>query len=294
MAWIQIAFNTAEPVAGQIADLLENEGAVSVTMEAADAQAVLAEARETPVLWDAIQLTALFDAQCTVDAVIESLGRELSPEPLPQYEISLLADQDWTRSWMDRFAPMRFGKRLWVCPSWESPPDPQAINLVIDPGLAFGTGTHETTALCLEWLDGQAGLLQGAEVIDYGCGSGVLAIAAALLGARAVRAVDVDADALEVCMENADRNQVLERITRAYPEDLDALQADVLLANILAGPLQRLQEELAAHVKPGGHLVLSGMLASQASEVAGVYARDFDMEAPCQRGDWVMLHGRRF
>lgn len=293
MAWIQIAFDTAEPMAGQIADLLEHEGAISVTLEAGDDQAILAGAREAAGLWETIQLTALFDEACAVDAVIDGLGRELAPEPLPRYEISLLADQDWTRSWMDRFEAMQFGTRLWVCPSWSSPPDPAAVNLVLDPGMAFGTGAHETTALCLEWLDSRAGLLAGAELIDYGCGSGVLAIAAALLGARQVWAVDIDADALQACGENAGCNGVLERIATGYPEQLGSIQADVLLANILSGPLQKLEPELAARIKPGGHLVLSGILAAQAAEVTIAYRRDFELEPPQRRGDWVMLHGRR-
>lgn len=293
MAWIQIAFDTAEPMAGQIADLLELEGAVSVTLAAGDDQAILAEARETPALWDTIQLTALFDDQCVVDTVIDSLGRELAPEPLPHYEISLLADQDWSRSWMDRFRPMRFGSRLWVCPSWETPPEPGAVNLVIDPGMAFGTGTHETTALCLEWLDAHAGLLPGAEIIDYGCGSGVLAIAAALLGARRVWAADIDADALDACGGNALRNRVHERLITIAPEQLPAAPVDCLLANILSGPLRQLEPELAARVRPGGHLVLSGILAAQAAGVAEAYDPDFEMDPPVRQGDWVMLYGCR-
>jgi len=293
MAWIQIAFDTAEPVAGQLADHLENEGVLSVTLEAADDQAVLAEARETPMLWNAIHLTALFDEHCGIEEVLERLSRALAPEPLPPYEITPLADQDWSRSWMERFEPMRFGASLWVCPSWLTPPDPQAINLIIDPGMAFGTGNHETTALCLEWLESHADLLAGAEVIDYGCGSGVLAIAAARLGARRVWAVDIDADALEACYENANRNRVLERISPSLPEHLAAGQMDILLANILAGPLLELEPELAAHVKSGGQLILSGLLAAQAAAVASIYSRDFELQPPQRRGDWVMLQARR-
>ena len=192
---------------------------------------------------------------------------------------------------MRDFNPMRFGSRLWICPSWSEAPDPQAVNLRMDPGLAFGTGTHPTTALCLEWLD--ANPVAGKVVIDYGCGSGVLAVAAALLGARTVYAVDNDPQALLATEENAERNGVRASIKTSAPENFSASSVDILLANILANPLLELESDFARRVRPNGVCVLSGILAEQADDITAGYQRDFEHFQTAQRDDWVRISARR-
>ena len=187
---------------------------------------------------------------------------------------------------------MQFGERVWICPSWEEPPVPDAVNILLDPGLAFGTGTHPTTALCLEWLDGAT--LTNQTVLDYGCGSGILAIAAAKLGAQRVWAVDIDPQALLASDDNADENGVENRVELAMPAELPAmLHVDVLLANILAGVLTRLAPEFALRVKPGGRLVLSGILEQHADAVQAAFAHNFIFEPVRRREDWVLLEGVR-
>jgi ribosomal protein L11 methyltransferase len=192
---------------------------------------------------------------------------------------------------MERYRPLRFGQRLWVCPSWLVPPDLGAVTIMLDPGLAFGSGSHATTALCLEWLERQS--LTGKSVIDYGCGSGILAIAALKLGARAAWGIDTDPQALAVSRENAARNGIGPELTLFLPAQAPAdMRADRVLANILAGPLMELAARLTAMVRPGGGLALSGMLANQAEEVSKHYMQDFDLTLET-RDDWVLLSGIR-
>ncbi|MCY1396542.1 Ribosomal protein L11 methyltransferase [compost metagenome] len=187
---------------------------------------------------------------------------------------------------------MRFGRRLWIVPSWHAAPEPEAVNLLLDPGLAFGTGTHPTTALCLEWLDGQE--LAGCKVLDFGCGSGILAIAALLLGAEQAVGTDIDPQALEASRDNASRNGIEPARFPVYlPEDLPREPADVLVANILAGPLVSLAAQLAELVKPGGRLALSGILAEQAEEVRAAYAGSFELDPTAERDGWIRISGRR-
>ncbi len=276
---------------------LEDVGALSITLLDADAdtgneQAILEPAvGETP-LWPTIALAALFEDGVDRNGLVHVLGEflpELAPEQIGFREVE---EQDWTRVWMDRFQPMRFGERLWIHP-WniEPPDDDSRVVVRLDPGLAFGTGTHPTTALCLEWLDGA--VLEDREVIDYGCGSGVLAIAAARLGARHVLAIDNDPQALLATLDNAARNGVAAEITVAAPGNGDGAPVDVLLANILAGPLHELAPLFATRVKPGGALVLSGILAGQAAELCARYAEWFDDLVVVQREDWVRIAGIR-
>ena len=216
----------------------------------------------------------------------------LTGSPLPEHHSEVIEDQDWERSWMDNFQPMRFGQRLWIVPSWHAAPEPNAVNLLLDPGLAYGTGTHPTTALCLEWLDGQD--LTDSNVLDFGCGSGILAIAALLLGAKEAVGTDIDVQALEASRDNAGRNNIAEGKFPLYlPEDLPQVQADVLVANILAGPLVSLAPQLSSLVKPGGRLALSGILAEQGEDVAAAYAKDFELDPIANRDGWVRISGRR-
>ena len=239
-------------------------------------------------LWDRLLLTALFSSK----AELGGLCRELrSVFPDSAAEVETLAEQRWERVWLEDFRPMQFGERLWVCPSGHAPPDPAAVNVMLDPGLAFGTGTHSTTAMCLRRLASVPP--EGLGVIDYGCGSGILAIAAALLGAWPVFAVDHDAHALTACRENCRRNNLTEtRVMTVSPEQLPALQADLLLANILAGPLLELRERFQALVRPGGAIVLSGILGEQADRLRRAYGERFDLEPVTTEGEWALLAGR--
>ena len=207
---------------------------------------------------------------------------------------STVLGQQWEETWKEYFQPIRCGSRLWVCPSWEQAPEPNAINVVIDPGLAFGTGSHATTGLCLRWLQEQA--LGGAIVVDYGCGSGVLAIAACLLGATRVIAVDNDRQALEVTRENARLNQVDDKLLTCLPEELEALAppaAGILMANILANPLIELAPHLLALTAIGGKLCLSGILDTQADELAKAYENTCRFDEPEEQEGWVRLSGER-
>jgi ribosomal protein L11 methyltransferase len=222
-------------------------------------------------------------------SILAQLTKLMAPIALPSYRIEAIEDKDWVREWMDNFHPMCFGEKLWICPSWHQPPKPDAINILLDPGLAFGTGTHPTTALCLNWLD-QADL-EDKTVIDYGCGSGILAIAAALLGAKKVIGVDTDPQALEATQANAERNNV--QIATYLPQDCPNERADVVLANILAGPLQALAPTLASLSRPNADIILSGILEGQADTVSMSYQSLFTMQAPTQKEEWVRLVGQR-
>ncbi|MFI3247474.1 MAG: 50S ribosomal protein L11 methyltransferase, partial [Ferrimonas sp.] len=203
-----------------------------------------------------------------------------------------LEDKDWEREWMDHFHPMKFGHRLWICPSWREAPEPDAVNVLLDPGLAFGTGTHPTTALCLQWLDSLD--LTNKQVVDFGCGSGILAIAAIKLGAADVVGLDIDPQALTASADNAERNGIKDKLTVYLPKDQPQdLQADVVVANILAGPLRELAPVISALVKPGGQLALSGLLQEQAEELRTIYSQWFTLNPTTIEGDWCRLDGQK-
>lgn len=295
MPWLQLTFETNPDHAEQFSDWLSEAGASAVTFQdSADQPLYEPPPGETP-LWSSTRVIGLFDASTNMDEVIEHIQAATAPEPLPAWRISPLEDKDWEREWMDNFKPMSFGKHLWIVPSWTSPPDPDAVNILLDPGLAFGTGTHPTTALCLQWLDehGYSQVEQYEEVIDYGCGSGILAVAAAKLGARHIWAVDNDPQALIATRDNASKNGVEQHIEAVLPEGLPAMQTPLLLANILAQPLISLAEHFAGLVSPGGHIVLSGILVEQAEQVLNAYQAWFEMESPVIQEDWVRLTGQR-
>jgi ribosomal protein L11 methyltransferase len=295
VSWLQLIFDTSKDQAPVLEDALLELGALSVTLQdnipdsGVDEPIYEPDRGATP-LWQKTRLLALFDAGADADLLAAALTNAIGE--LPPFNAEILADQAWERAWMDDFKPMQFGQRLWICPSWCDAPDPDAVNLRLDPGLAFGTGTHPTTALCLEWLDAQP--LAGCTVLDYGCGSGILAIAALLLGADRAIAVDNDPQALIATRDNAGRNGIApERLHLCLPEDVPALQADVTVANILAGPLQSLAPTLNALTRPGGRLALSGILGEQANAVAGAYRFAFTLFDPAVSGDWVRIDGHK-
>ncbi|NQZ52731.1 MAG: 50S ribosomal protein L11 methyltransferase [Piscirickettsiaceae bacterium] len=289
MAWIQFIFNSTPDAADHLSDLLSECGAGAVTFQDNADQPIYEPEIGTTPLWPATNVVALFDAETDTDGVITLLNSLLAPQTVPNYRIEAVEDKDWVREWMDNFHPMCFGDKLWICPSWHKPPQVDAINIMLDPGLAFGTGTHPTTALCLNWLD-QANI-QNKVVIDYGCGSGILAIAAALLGAKKVIGIDTDPQALEATQANAVRNGV--QIETYLPDDCPDEPCDLLLANILAGPLQSLVPRLAELTKPNADIVLSGILDVQAEAVSHSYQAEFTMHTPVQKDEWIRLTGQR-
>ena len=291
MPWLQVRLAITPEQAEIYEDALLDVGAVSVTFMDAEDQPIFEPDLGTTPLWSHTHLLALFEADTDAAAVFAHL-QLLTDSELPQHQSEVIADQDWERSWMDNFQPMRFGQRLWIVPSWHAAPEPDAVNLLLDPGLAFGTGTHPTTALCLEWLDGQN--LSDCNVLDFGCGSGILAIAALLLGAKQAVGTDIDYQAIEASRDNAERNGIdASRFPLYLPEQLPAEQADVVVANILAGPLVALAPQITSLVKPGGRLALSGILAEQGEDVAAAYAEAFELDPQCIRDGWVRISGRR-
>lgn len=284
MSWVQLHIAADAETAPAIGDVLGEAGAVAVTFADAGDEPLLQQTTEALGLWSHTRVTGLFEASTDMAPVIARLETALGQRPA--FDLETVADQDWTRSWMDRFQPMHFGGRLWIVPSWQQAPDAQAANVVLDPGQAFGTGTHASTALCLRWLAEQD--LNGKTVIDYGCGSGILAIAALKLGARTAVGTDTDPVALAVSCENAARNGVADRYRTALPGELSAAaDADIVLANILAEPLIALADTLQALLKPGGWLVLAGLLAEQAQTVMAAYpALQFGIAT---EGEWARL-----
>ncbi len=297
MPWLQITLATDRERATLIEAALENIGALAVTLGDAGDEPQLEPPPGATPLWGQLQITALFApdeaSRKEVEILVSSLAGHLAAPP----RFERIEDQAWEHTWRDDFAPTRFGKRLWVCPHGERPPDeqPDQVIVALDPGLAFGTGHHPTTALCLKWLDSAD--LTGTRLIDYGCGSGILAIAALKLGAAQALAVDHDPQALEATRANATENGVASRLRCLTPCDTlpsaPDEQADYLVANILAGPLIELAPRLAACLRPGGALALSGLLLDQIESVAAAYAPWLDLEPPEICEDWVLLTGRR-
>lgn len=272
--------------------VLEQQAALAVTLEDAREEdgdnPVLEPGPGATPLWPSVQVRGLFEADANKDLItralqiIPGLSR---PELIRWREVG---DQDWERAWMDRFKPMKFGDHLWVVPSgMKIPFDDKNIEILLDPGLAFGTGTHPTTALCLEWLDGQDVI--GKCVVDYGCGSGILGIAAALKGARRVVCVDNDPQALEATLENAKRNEVADLIQCLAPKDFSENSMDFVMANILAGPLLELAPVLQNCLKPGGAIILSGILEEQSESVIDAYKENFPRIRQQELEGWVRL-----
>lgn len=277
-----------------VEDIFLRHGACSITLADAGNNPVLEPAPGETPLWPAMRMTGLYTPQTDFDALRADLLRSLGVASLPPHQITELADRDWEREWLKDFGPMQFGSRLWICPG-DSQAPADAVVVHLDPGLAFGTGTHPTTALCLEWLDGQD--LRGKSVLDYGCGSGVLAIAALLLGSARSVAMDIDPQAIIATRDNAARNDIAEHLQVVGSADQVHGKFDVVVANILAGPLIQLAESIAAHVADGCMLALSGILSEQIDEVLCAYRPWIEFEEPAcrQQGGqtWARLTGRR-
>ncbi|WP_047605577.1 50S ribosomal protein L11 methyltransferase [Rahnella aquatilis] len=290
MPWIQLKINTTGNDAETLSDALIESGAVSVTFQDTHDNPVFEPMPGETLLWGDTDAIGLYDAETDMAEVIAMLENEPLLGKGFVHKIEQLEDKDWEREWMDNFHPMRFGERLWICPSWRDVPDPNAVNVMLDPGLAFGTGTHPTTAMCLQWLDSLD--LTDKTVIDFGCGSGILAIAALKLGAKHVVGIDIDPQAIQASRDNAERNGVSERLSLYLPQDQpENLTADVVVANILAGPLRELAPLISVLPVTGGHVGLSGVLASQAQSVADAYKDKFELDTVAEKEEWCRITG---
>jgi ribosomal protein L11 methyltransferase len=292
VGWNNVEFFLDAESADRLGDALLAHGAVSVTVSDAQAgafgeEAIFGEPGELLGLWRECKLAALLDEGAAVAEIVAAALETADLPPGTNYALQSVAEQDWVQVSKAQFKPLQTTPRLWVVPTWHTPPDPGAINLMLDPGLAFGTGSHPTTRLCLNWLE--QNIRGGETVLDYGCGSGVLAIAAAKLGASAVYGVDIDPVALTVAASNAVVNGVRAHFTS--PDNLPKMTADLVVANILANPLKLLAPILIGATRPGGRLALAGLLTSQAREVAACYATAIGLEVVAEDSDWVCLAG---
>ena len=279
----------------RVEEVFYRHGASSIAYEDAGDNPVLEPGPGEAPLWSDTRISGLFSPDADLAALEDDLLRSLGIDTLPRHEVEQLADRDWAREWLRDFAPMRFGDRLWVCPGDSAVDDPNAIIVRLDPGLAFGTGTHPTTALCLDWLEGVP--LAGRSVLDYGCGSGILAVAALRLGSRHAAAFDIDPQAISATRANAGRNEVADRLLATLdPGQLDA-DYGVVVANILAGPLIEMAGTLSSYLRNGSLLALSGILSQQADDVMAAYARWIEFDTPAARTQggqtWVRLTGRK-
>ncbi|QOL26161.1 50S ribosomal protein L11 methyltransferase [Thalassotalea sp. LPB0316] len=292
MPWIQLRLNANEETAEKYSEWLMAAGSQAVTfIDAKDTPIYEPLPGDEVVYWHNTVVMGLFDASHDMDKVINYLKGIHPDKQNMQYKLEQLEDKDWEREWMDNFHPMKFGNRLWICPSWREVPEPDAVNVMLDPGLAFGTGTHPTTALCLTWLDSLD--LTDKVVVDFGCGSGILSLAALKLGAKKVIGIDIDPQALQASQENAKRNGVEERLELYLPKDQPSLKADVVVANILAGPLRELAPTITAFVGDNGLLALSGVLEEQAQGLVEIYSQWCDMDPVAVQEEWVRLSGKR-
>ncbi len=292
MTWRQLSLQCQVSELEQVEDLMLELGALSISLrDAGDEPIYEPLPGDTPV-WQESIVTATFDEECDHESLAQSMAARLPPHLAETLRRDSFLDRDWIEAYRLHFKPLQVAPALWIVPSWSQPPDLQATNIQLDPGLAFGTGSHPTTALCLAWLARQE--LAGLDVIDFGCGSGILAIAAIKLGARQVLALDIDEQALSACRSNMEMNAIdATQIHVSLPTGDDGQAVDLLVANILAGPLIDLAEKFAHLVKPGGKILLSGILQSQLNDIQSAYNSYFELDPATFRDDWVCIGGSR-
>lgn len=296
MPWLCAILHVAEPAVEDLSDALLAAGALAVDVQDAAAgtaaeRPIFAEPGEAPATgWQANRVSALFPIDADLHVLIPQAMAEAGIAPASEFRVERVEDADWVRLTQSQFQPLQITPRLWVVPSWHELPDPAAVNIVLDPGVAFGTGAHPTTRLCLRWLD--TVVTPDADVLDYGCGSGILAIAAMKLGARSARGIDIDPQAVLAAQDNAERNRVKADFAAAA-DDAPVRPARIVVANILANPLTVLAPLLARLTLPGGRIALSGILMEQTQSVLDAYAANFDMQSTDHDDGWVLLTGFR-
>jgi len=292
MSWLQLTLESDFESAERLSELLEQFGAVSISLTAMSDEKIFGQAIEKdPVLWQQTRVIALLHKDTDLDTLLVCLRNRVGEGKIGKHEISMLEDRDWVNEFKSAHGVKIFAESLCVCPSWCELPGDDLPHIILDPGLAFGTGNHETTAACLEWL--AENNIRGKTVIDFGCGSGILALAAVKLGAEKVYAVDIDPQALKASEENAKRNGITDRLVIAHPEDIQLPVVDILVANVLLNPLQELASLFSELVQPSGDLVLSGLLSTQAEECLEAYQSWFNMDGPVFKQEWSLLHGTR-
>jgi len=289
MPWQQCEIDCEQAITDALSDFLMSLGAVSVTLSDAGKQDLFEPPPGATPLWQQVTLLALFQADIDTDLIDALLQQQFAGKIPANNAWQFIEDKDWQRECLDQFKAMRFGRRTWVVPSWDSVTDSDAVTILLDPGLAFGTGSHPTTALCLQWLDNAAPL--PAKLLDVGCGSGILSIAACKLGAKQVFGTDIDPQALQASKENAQKNNCLDKLTLSQPEQLSETGFDIVVANILANPLIEMAPTLASLLSPQGKIVLSGILKHQANSVIDRYKQWFMLDPITEKEDWVRISG---
>jgi len=292
MAWWQLSVQCSASELEHVESLLLELGALSISLTDAKDQPLYEPLPGNTPVWDESIVTGMFDASQAPEALYQQLVSRLPEHLVSSVRQSVLEDQDWVQAYRDHYFPIQCSEKLWIVPSWHEAPEPDAVNIVLDPGLAFGTGGHPTTALCLSWLSNQN--MEGLSIIDYGCGSGILAIAAHKLGAGSIVGVDIDPQALTASRDNANRNQIEPgQFSLFLPAQMPDNKVDLLIANILSGPLVELSDQLAELVKPGGKILLSGILQQQENTIQSAYQPYFDLNPVCAREDWIRVTGTR-
>ncbi len=291
MPWLQLRININRDSANRVEFAMSRAGSLSITLEDNADQPIFEPALGETPLWDETRITGLFDADIDSQTVLDQILQQSEiPPAAAQWQI--LEDKDWQREWMQYFKPIQCADNFWICPSWTEMPDPEAVNLMLDPGLAFGTGTHPTTFLCLRWLATQN--VQDQSIIDYGCGSGILGIAALLLGASSATGIDIDPQALVATHENISRNNLDPQLFPVYfPDKCPEEQTDFVLANILAGPLVELAPKLTSLIKPGGKICLSGILDTQKHAIVDAYSRVINIDSIEEKENWLCITGTK-
>ena len=300
MSWTEVVIEVAREHAEALSDALMESGALSVSVEDADEgtdqeRPMFGEPgmEPTEAAWEHSRVVALTDTDADQAEIVAEAAQAIGLATPPQFTTRTVEDEDWVRKTQSQFAPIHIGKNIWVVPSWHDAPEPDALILELDPGLAFGTGSHPTTRLCMEWLEAHPA--PARTVLDYGCGSGILAMVAKKLGAGSVSGVDIDPQAIESARDNAERNRC--EIEYFLPEDFAQSshadeRFDIVVANILSSPLKLMAPMLSGRVAPGGSLILSGVLARQAEEVAEAYAPFIKLSVWAELDGWVALHGQ--
>ena len=289
MRWLQFELETNQAYAEELSVLLEEFGAISISLTASSDEPIFDEGVEDNALWHKTKLTALLNPKCNIDSLLLQLNQCLGSDAVQK--IKFLKDKDWIHEFKSKYQPIFFSNKICISPSWYKPSENKIPTIILDPGLAFGTGMHPTTSLCIEWFCQNN--IKNKIVIDYGCGSGILAMVAAKFGAKKVFAIDIDEQAIQTARENITKNKLDEKILVDNPKNVIIPKADILVANILQNPLKKLLKEFSSLTKSGSHIILSGLLAEQAEQCSATYGAHFNMDKPVLRENWASLHGMR-